>query len=244
MHGNEERAMTKRIKSSDLVRARKETKRLQREAQTRIRKATKRAKNAGDTIQLKKIEQLQKTHANSLASINKSGLPKSFRNNVMREKGRAMQLKKLNQSSILSKKKQKRQTRKTFEKLFGKEKTKSLLSTIGGSQMSRMSSEFWDQMYKAQDMLFSIGIVPADEIMGKYGSIGSGLLDTGKQLVNDGFWESLELDVEDNDNNGSYVHTDLVLKKDDKKIKTSELSNAIVEWYKQKYGLNSSYTIE
>lgn len=244
MHGNEEMTMTKRTKSSDLVRARKETKRLQREAQTRIRKAIKRAKNAGDTIQLKKIEQLQKTHASSLASINKSGLPKSFRNNVMREKGRAMQLKKLMQSSILSKNKQKKQVRKTFEKLFGKEKTKSLLSTIGGSQMSRMSSEFWEQMYKAQDMLFSIGIVPADEIMGKYGSIGSGLLDTGKQMVNDGFWESFELEVEDNDNNGSYVHTDLVLKKDDKKIKTSELSNAIVEWYKQKYGLNSSYTIE
>lgn len=244
MHGNEEMTMTKRTKSSDLVRARKETKRLQREAQTRIRKAIKRAKNAGDTIQLKKIEQLQKTHASSLASINKSGLPKSFRNNVMREKGRAMQLKKLMQNSILSKNKQKKQVRKTFEKLFGKEKTKSLLSTIGGSQMSRMSSEFWEQMYKAQDMLFSIGIVPADEIMGKYGSIGSGLLDTGKQLVNDGFWESFELDVEDNDNNGSYVHTDLVLKKDDKKIKTSELSSAIVDWYKQKYGLNSSYTIE
>lgn len=240
MPGNEERAMTKRIKSSDLVRARKETKRLQREAQTRIRKAIKRAKNAGDTIQLKKIEQLQKTHSNSLASINKSGLPKSFKNNVMREKGRAMQLKKLTQNSILSKKKQKRQTRKTFEKLFGKEKTKSFLRKFGGSQMSRMSSEFWDQMYKAQDMLFSIGIAPADEIMGKWGSIGSGLLDTGKQLVNDGFWEDVSFELEETDS----TSTDLVTRIEDKKIKTSELSNAIVEWYKQKYGLNSSYTNE
>lgn len=240
MLGNEEMTMTKRTKSSDLVRARKETKRLQREAQTRIRKATKRAKNAGDTIQLKKIEQLQKTHANSLASINKSGLPKSFKNNVMREKGRAMQLKKITKNSILSKKKQKRQTRKTFEKLFGKEKTKSFLRKFGGSQMSRMSSEFWDQMYKAQDMLFAIGIAPADDIMGKWGSIGSGLLDVGKQLVNDGFWEDVSFELEETDS----TSTDLVARIEHEKIKTNELSSAIVEWYKQKYGLKSSYTIE
>ena len=228
--------MTKRIKSSELTRARKETKRLQREAQTRIRKATKRAKNAGDDIALKKIEKIKSSHSNSLSSIKNSGLPKSFRHNVMREKGRAIQLEKLLQNSALSEKKQKKQTRKTFEKLFGKEKTKSLLSKIGGSQMSRMTSEFWEQMYKAQDMLYSIGIVPADEIMGRFGSIGSGLLDAGKQLVNDGFWERVTIDVE-TDANRTSASTDLIVKTEDKKIETDELSSAIVQWYKSQYGI-------
>ena len=229
--------MTKRIKSSDLTRARKETKRLQREAQTRIRKATKRAKNAGDDIALKKIEKLKSSHSNSLSSNKNSGLPISFRHNVMREKGQEIQLKKLLQSSVLSEKKQKKQTRKTFEKLFGKEKTKSYLKTIGGSQMSKMSSEFWEQMYKAQDMLFSIGIVPADEIMGKYGSIGSGLLDTGKQVVNDGFWESVTIELGDSEAEGTTAGTDIIAKIEDKKVETNELSSAIVSWYKQKYGI-------
>ena len=229
--------MTKRIKSSDIVRAKKETKRIQREVQTRIRKATKRARNSGDNIMLQKIEQLKKSHSSSLSSTSKSGLPMAFRNNVNREKGRAARLEKLAQTTVLSKKKQKRQTRKTFEKLFGKEKTNSLLNTIGGSQMSRMSSEFWDQMYKAQDQLFAMGIVPADEIMGKFGSIGSGLLDTGKQVVNDGYWESVTFDIGDSEASGSSASTDIVAKINDQKVQTSELSDAIVTWYKQKYGI-------
>lgn len=229
--------MTKRIKSSDIVRARKETKRLQREVQTRIRKATKRAENSGDNIMLQKIERLKKSHSSSLTSTSKSGLPKSFRNNVNREKGRKIQLEKLAKSTVLSKKKQKRQTRKTFEKLFGKEKTTSLLNTLGGSQMSRMSSEFWEQLYKAQDQLFAMGIVPADEIMGKFGSIGSGLLDTGKQVVNDGYWETITFDIDDSSSSGTSASTDLVAKINDQKVKSSELSDAIVTWYKQKYGI-------
>lgn len=228
--------MTKRIKSSELTRARKETKRLQREVQTKIRKATKRAKNAGDDIALKKIEKLKATHSKSLASNKDSGLPVSFRHNVMREKGRAIQLKNLLQSSVLSEKKQKKQTRKTFEKLFGKEKTQHYLKTIGGSRMAKMSSEFWEEMYKAQDMLYSLGIVPADEIMGRYGSIGSGLLDTGKKLVNDGFWERVSFDIETN-SNGTSSNTDLIVKAEDKKIETDELSVAIVKWYKEQYGI-------
>lgn len=229
--------MTKRIKSSDIVRARKETKRLQHEVQNRIRKATKRAKNSGDNIQLQKIEQMKKHQSSFLTSTSKSGLPKAFRNNVNREKGRAAHLEKLAQSSTLSKKKQKRQTRKTFEKLFGKEKTSSFLKTMGGSQMSRMSSEFWEQMYKAQDQLFALGIVPADEIMGKWGSIGSGLLNTGKQVVSDGYWETVTIELGDSEINGSSASTHIVAKIDDEKVQTKELSSAIVEWYKQKYGI-------
>ena len=229
--------MTKRIKSSDIVRAKKETKRLQHEVQNRIRKATKRAKNSGDNIQLQKIEHLKKHQSSFLTSTSESGLPKAFKNNVNREKGRAARLEKLIQSTVLSEKKQKRQTRKTFEKLFGKEKTNSLLQTIGGSQMSRMSSEFWEQMYKAQDQLFALGIVPADEIMGKFGSIGSGLLDTGKQVVNDGYWETVTFDIGDSISSGSSASTDLVAKINDQKVQTSELSDAIVTWYKQKYGI-------
>lgn len=229
--------MTKRSKSSDLVRARKETKRLQREAQARIRKATRRAVKSGDNIELQKIERLKKNYSNSLSNKNNASLPKSFRNNVMRERGRAIQLKQLTQKAVLSKKKQKRQTRRTFEKLFGKDKTKSYLNTIGGSKMNRMSNEFWEQLYKAQDMLFSLGIVPADEIMGRWGSIGSGLLDTGKQMVNDGFWEDVTIDLGDSEAAGTTASTDVNVKVEDKKIKTEELSQAIVQWYKQKYGI-------
>lgn len=237
MPGREETVMTKRSKSSDLVKARKETKRLQREAQARIRKATRRAMKSGDNIELQKIERLKKNYANSLSNKNNASLPKSFRNNVMRERGRAIQLKQLTQKAVLSKKKQKRQTRRTFEKLFGKDKTKSYLKTIGGSKMNRMSNEFWEQMYKAQDMLFAMGIVPADEIMGKWGSIGSGLLDTGKHVVNDGFWEDVTIELGDSEATGTTASTDLNVKVEDKKIKTEELSKAIVQWYKQKYGI-------
>ena len=229
--------MTKRIKSSDLVRARKETKRLQRETQTRIRKATRKAMKSGDTIQLQKIEELKKNYANTLSNKSNNLLPKSFKNNVMRERGRAIQLKYLSQKTELSQKKQKRQTRRTFDKLFGKDKTKEYLKTIGGSQMSKMSSEFWEQMYKAQDMLFALGIVPADEIMGKWGSIGSGLLDTGKQIVDDGFWEDVTIELGDSEATSTSASTDVNFKVEEKKIKTEDLASAIVEWYKKKYGI-------
>lgn len=229
--------MTKRSKSSDLVRARKETKRLQRETQARIRKATRRAMKSGDNIELQKIEQLKKNYANSLSNKNNALLPKSFRNNVMRERGRAIQLKQLSQKAVLSKKKQQRQTRRTFEKLFGEKKTSSLLNTIGGSKMNRMSNEFWEQLYKAQDMLFALGIVPADEIMGKWGSIGSGLLDTGKQIVDDGFWEDVTIELGDSEATSTSASTDVNFKVEEKKIKTEDLASAIVEWYKKKYGI-------
>lgn len=229
--------MTKRIKSSDLVKARKETKRLQREANTRIRKAIKRAKINGDDIALRNIEQFRKRYSNSLSNKKNSGLPKSFRNNVMREKGRAIQLKQLNQKGLLSKKKQKRQTTKTFEKLFGKEKTKTIINKIGSGKMNKLSNEFWEQLYKAQDMLFSMGIVPADEIMGKWGSIGSGLLETGKQVVDSGFWEKVTIDLDDAEAVGSSAYTDINVKIEEEKIKTNELSGVIVDWYKKKYGI-------
>lgn len=229
--------MTKRSKSSNLVRARKETKRLQRETQARIRKATRRAMKSGDTIQLQKIEELKKNYANTLSNKNNNRLPKSFKNNVMRERGRAIQLKQLLQKTELSHKKQKRQTRRTFEKLFGKDKTKSYLKTIGGSQMSKMSNEFWEQMYKAQDMLFALGIVPADEIMGKWGSIGSGLLETGKQVVDDGFWENVTIEIGDTEITGKTTTTHINAKVEEEKIKTKDLASVIVDWYKKKYGI-------
>ena len=67
--------MTKRIKSRQLVKARKETKRLQREARTRIRKAKKHAKESNDELELKNIVGLEKRFSNSLTSSGKSGLP-------------------------------------------------------------------------------------------------------------------------------------------------------------------------
>ena len=174
--------MTKRKKSSDLVRARKETKRLQREAKTRIRKAKKIAQESGDNIALENLKHIEKNFSNSLANAGKSGLPKSYTHNVNWETGRAIQLKRLVRKADLSKKKQSKIAKRTFERLFGKEKATTMLHRYGGRQMVKMSNEFWQQLYMAQDMLFALDIVPADEIMGKYGSIGSGLLETGIAL--------------------------------------------------------------
>ena len=230
--------MTKRKKSSELVRARKETKRLQREANTRIRKAIKSAKINNDSIALEKIEKIKKSYSNSLSINKKSNLPKSFRHNVMREKGRAIQLEKLNHSSILSKKKQKRQTMRTFEKVYGKEKTKAILGAIGGGRMNKLSNEFWEQLYKAQDMLYSMGIVPADEIMGKFGSIGSGLLEAGKQVAKNGYWAKVEIDLSPIQVTKESIKENIKAQTTKKKVTTSELADAIIAHYKQEYGLN------
>lgn len=224
--------MTKRTKSSDLVRARKETKRLQREANTRIRKAMREAEKSNDDIELQKLERIAKNFAKSLLSTRKEKLPKSFKSNVMRERGKASNLEHLLHKSDLNKKAKKRQTRKTFERIFGKEKTGTLLGTIGGREMGRLSNEFWEQLYKAQDMLFALGIVPADEIMGRWGSIGSGMLEIGTKLVNDGYWSSIKIDI-DPKNNGTWV----VMSEQDDRVTESDLSSAIVAWYKQQYGM-------
>lgn len=229
--------MTKKAKSSDIVKARKETKRLQRQAQTRIRKMTKKAKKTGNTHALKQLEELQRKNSKFLSNSGISSLPKSLKNNVLREQGRAMKLHQLlTQNTTLSQKRQKKVARKTFERLFGKEKTSSFLNTIGGTQMSKLSDEFWEQMYKAQDVLSSEGFVPPRTLYGRYGSIGSGLLDTGKQLVHDGFWERVTFGFE-TDSSGSLASTDLVVKVEDKRIETEDLSKAIVQWFKNYYGI-------
>lgn len=239
MHGNGAQIMTKRIKSSSLVKARKETKRLQREARTRIRKAKKHAKESGDELELKKVEDLEKNFSNSLTSVGKSGLPKSYTHNIMWEKGRALDLEKLVNKGVLSEKKRQRQYRRTFEHLFGKERTKAIAQQIGGREMSKMSNQFWDEMYKAQDRLYAKGIVPADEIMGKWGSIGSGLLKTGKMLVNEGYWSKMKVEI--TTSTGDDGETPPMLKAvsqgDDEQVETQDLSDAIVKWYEQKYGL-------
>lgn len=231
--------MTKKKKSSDLVKARKETKRLQREARTRIRKAKKYAQESGDIKELKKLSELEKSYSSSLKSGGKSGLPKSYTHNVMWEKGRALNLKTLNSKTLLNQKKKARVTRRTIEHLFGKEKTRELSSKIGGREMSRMSNQFWDEMYKAQDLLYSSGIVPADEIMGKWGSIGSGLLKTGKILVNDGYWSGQKVIIKTTESVDSETVSMLKVVSNDKynKIEPKDLSEAIVDYYKEKYGL-------
>lgn len=231
--------MTKRTKSSALVKARKETKRLQREARTRIRKARKHAQESGDEIELKKLEKISKNFEKSLKTTSKEKLPKSFKHNVMRERGKALNLEHLLKKSDLSTKGRKRSTRRTFEKLFGKEKTRELSSKIGGREMSRMSNQFWDEMYKAQDKLYAAGIVPADEIMGKWGSIGSGLLKTGKMLVNDGYWSGRKIEISSNvsDDGETPPMLKIASTENDNQVETSDLSEAIVNWYKGKYGL-------
>ena len=216
-----------------------ETKRLQREARTRIRKARKHAQESGDEIELKKLETINKKFEKSLKSTSEEKLPKSFKHNVMRERGKALNLKQLLKNSNLSTKGKKRVTRRTFEKLFGKEKTIELSSKIGGREMSRMSNQFWDEMYKAQDKLYALGIVPADEIMGKWGSIGSGLLKAGKTLVNDGYWTGRKIEISStvSDDSDTPPMLKMVTTENDDKVETSDLSEAIVNWYKEKYGL-------
>lgn len=239
MPGNVGNVMTKRKKSSDLVKARKETKRLQREARTRIRKARKHAQESGDEIELKKLDKISRNFEKSLKSTSAEKLPKSFKNNVMRERGKALNLERLLKKSNLSAKGKKRVTQRTFERLFGKEKTKELSSKIGGREMTRMSNQFWDEMYKAQDKLYAAGIVPADEIMGKWGSIGSGLLATGKKLVNDGYWSGRKVEISSNisDDGDTPPMLKVVTSENDNQVETSDLSEAIVNWYKEKYGL-------
>ena len=232
MPGNEGKDMTKKKKSSDLVKASKETKRLQREARTRIRKAMRDAQESNDDIELQKLEQIAKNFAKSLLSTSKENLPKSFKSNVMRERGKTLNLEHLLKKSDLNKKAKKRQTRKTFERIFGKEKTGAIVGTIGGREMGRLSNEFWEQLYKAQDILFAMGIVPADEIMGRWGSIGSGLLEVGTKLVNDGYWSSIKIDI-DPKNNGTWV----VMSEQDDRVTESDLASAIVAWYEHQYGI-------
>lgn len=231
--------MTKKIKSSSLVKARKETKRLQREARTRIRKAKKHAKESNDELELKNIEGLEKRFSNSLTTSGKSSLPKSYTHNVKWEQGRALDLKDLVNKGVLNNKKRKRQTRRTFEHLFGKEKTKAFVQKFGGREMSRMSNQFWNEMYKAQDRLYAKGIVPADEIMGKWGSIGSGLLKTGKMLVNEGYWSKINVEITTStgDDGDTPPMLRAVSQGDDEQVQTQDLSDAIVKWYEQKYGL-------
>ena len=239
MLGNEGKVMTKRKKSSDLVKARKETKRLQREAKTRLRKAMRDAQESGDEIELKKLDKISKNFKKSLKSTSKEKLPATFKHNVMRERGKALNLERLLKNSNLSTKARKRVTKRTFEKLFGKEKTRELSSKIGGREMTRMSNQFWDEMYKAQDKLYASGIVPADEIMGKWGSIGSGLLKTGKALVNDGYWTGRKVEISSNvsDDGDTPPMLRIVSTENDNQVETSDLSEAIVNWYKGKYGL-------
>ena len=232
MLGSEANVMTKRKKSSDLVKARKETKRLQREAKTRLRKAMQEAQESNDDIELQKLERIAKNFAKTLLSTSKENLPKSFKSNVMRERGKSLNLERLLKKSDLNKKAKKRQTRKTFERIFGKEKTVAILGTIGGREMGRLSNAFWEQLYKAQDILFALGIVPADEIMGRWGSIGSGLLEVGTKLVNDGYWSSIKINI-DPKNNGTWV----VMSEQDDRVTETDLASAIVEWYKQHYGI-------
>lgn len=240
-HGIERRenkTMTKRVKSSKLVKARKETKRLQREAQTRIRKAKARAIRAGDKNALKQIAKYEtKTFKDTLTPASKIMDVKN--KNFQWEKGRQLRLKDLMKREAISHKRQKRNTKRTFETLFGKEKTKELLKTIGGSQMTQMSDEFWEEIGKAKDLLHSAGI-PWESLEDEHGTKGSGLLvNTGRTMVQDGYWENVTIELGDSETSGYTTYTDIDVKENRRKIQSNELADTIVQWYKERYGLNS-----
>ena len=78
--------------------------------------------------------------------------------------------------------------------------------------------------------------------MGKWGSIGSGLLATGKKLINDGYWSDKKVTIIEADSNGvdgEMPEPNIMIAEAPKytKVENKTLSDAIVEWYEQKYGL-------
>lgn len=216
--------------AKDLTITRKRTKKLRREAQNRIRKARREAMEADDRVALDRLEKIAKEFERALTPINKEkGLSKRLKHNVNREIGKELKLEDLNKKPILNKKKQKRLSTRTFNKIFGKEKAKPMIMELGTREVNKRSNEFWHAMYQAQDMLLSAGFVPIEEIYGPHGSIGSDLLEVGSNLVDNGFWATIHLDYKED------YSTWVVMDEDD--IDEQTLPEAIFKYYEQQYDM-------
>lgn len=233
------RSRKERKHASDYTKVHKESKKMQREAQTKIRQAMKQAANDKDVREVEAINERVQHYIHSLTPAIKEGLPKSFQHNVARETGKASRLKKMINTKEFNKKKQKRVATRTMQKIFGKKwQNVALTNKWTGGDIRMYSNEFWRQLYIAQDYLASAGLVSPEQIYGRDGSIGSDLLQTGKDIVNDGYWQDMSISFKKEtrgDGEVALVMTTNV--DDDGKVTTQELSAAIVQYYQDKYDL-------
>ena len=217
--------MTKRYgHASELTKTRKKVKKLRRQAETRIRKARKQALKSNDTIALKRLEQLEREYKRALTPIGKEKhLSKRMKSNLNREIGKELKLQKLVKHEALNFKKQKRVTSKTYQKIYG-EHAKSEVHKIGIREAKKRANQFWDEVYKAQDILVSSGFVPVEEVFGRGGSAGSDLVSIASSVVRNKYITRYSKSGKTwvvNLGNG----------------KKTSVSQAIVNHYKKKYGM-------
>lgn len=217
--------MTKRYgHASDLTKTRKRVKKLRRQAETRIRKARKQARISNDSIALEKLKKIEREYKRPLTPIGKEQhLTKKMRSNVNREIGKELQLEKLIKNEALNFKKQRRVTSKTYQKIYG-DHAKAEVHKIGLREAKRRSNQFWDEVYKAQDMLVASGYVPIEEVYGRGGSAGSDLVSIASSVVRNKYITRYSKSGKKwvvNLGNG----------------KKTTVSRAIVHHYKKKYGM-------
>lgn len=233
------RSRKERKHASDYTKAHKESKKMQREARTKIRQAMKQATNDKDVREVEAINERIQHYIHSLTPAIKEGLPKSFQHNVSRETGKASRLKHMINTKEFNKKKQKRVATRTMEKIFGKKwQNVALSNKWTGGDIRMYSNEFWRQLYIAQDYLASSGLVSPEQIYGRDGSIGSDLLQIGKDIVNDGYWQDMSISFKkETRGNGEVALVMTTNVDDDGKVTTQELSAAIVQYYQDKFDL-------
>lgn len=210
--------------ASELVKTRKRVKKLRRQAETRIRKARKQAMLSNDSVALEKIRKIEREYKRPLTPIGKEQhLSKKMRSNVNREIGKELQLERLIKNEALNFKKQRRVTSKTYQKIYGNAAKKEV-QKIGIREAKRRSNQFWEQVYKAQDMLVSSGYVPMEEVYGRGGSAGSDLVAVASSIVRNSYRTHYSK------RRGNWVTKG-------KHGKETSVSEAIFRHYKKKYGM-------
>ena len=210
--------------ASDLVKTRKRVKKLRRQVETRIRKARKQAMQSNDSVALERLKKIEQEYKRPLTPIGKEQyLSKKMKANVNREIGKELKLEKLIKNEALNFKKQRRVTSKTYEKIYGSAAKKEVRK-IGIKEAKRRSNQFWEQVYKAQDMLVASGFVPMEEIYGRGGSAGSDLVAVASSIVRNNYRTRYSK------RRGNWVTKG-------KHGKETSVSKAIFNHYKKKYGM-------
>lgn len=210
--------------ASDLVKTRKRVKKLRRQAENRIRKARKQAIKSNDSVALEKLKKIERDYKRPLTPIGKEQhLSRKMRSNVNREIGKELKLERLIKNEALNFKKQKRVTSKTYERIYGSA-AKNEVRKIGIREAKRRSNQFWEQVYKAQDMLVASGFVPIEEVYGRGGSAGSDLVAVASSIVRN------SMRTHYSKRRGNWVTKG-------KHGKETSISEAIFNHYKKKYGM-------
>lgn len=217
--------MTKRYgHASELTKTRKRVKKLRRQAETRLRKARKQAIKSNDTIALEKLKQIEREYKRALTPTSREKhLSNKMKSNINREIGKQLKLQRLVTHETLNFKKQKRVTSKTYQKIYGKH-AKAEVHKIGMQEAKKRANQFWNEVYKAQDILVSSGFVPVEEVFGRGGSAGSDLVSIASSVVRNKYITRYSKSGKKwvvNLGNG----------------KKTTVSQAIVHHYKKKYGM-------